>query len=255
MICRRAIIVSGDDDGTFCGLVVEYPGTGDSRDNVQLGDTRNHNAKLPFTFKRVFSKPGTYEAKAFGGRVSNAFGCRGSTSTTFVITPPPVVAVVPSGDPLEQLAREAQGNNPEAMYALANAFANQGKDVEAVKWFRSAMMLGHVKATNALGFMYEEGRGTPQNLSAAAEHYLQAMKKGNADAMVNRGFLYQKGLGVERNEPQAYFHFLLAAAYASDKETRDEATKLRNETAQKLTREQVQQAQAVADKFAREEIK
>lgn len=51
-----------------------------------------------------------------------------------------------------------------------------------------------VKVTNALGFMYDEGRGAPQNFAQANSLYLRAMKKGNADVLVNRGPMYANGV-------------------------------------------------------------
>ena len=124
-------------------------------------------------------------------------------------------------DELTELRRAAAGGDASAMYRLGNMAAQQGANADAVRWFRSASERGHVKANNALGFMYEEGRGVPQSFAQAGTYYLQAMKKGNADAMVNRGLLYAKGLGVTKDRVKAYMHFILAVANAQDQETRE----------------------------------
>lgn len=155
----------------------------------------------------------------------------------------------------EETRRAAEAGDPDAMYRLGNMAAQQGANVEAARWFRLASERNHVKATNALGFMYEEGRGVPQNFAQANSLYVRAMRRGNADAMVNRGLMYANGVGAAKDSIQAYMHFLLAVAYAADQDTHDAATKLRDEIVAKLSKQQLARGQAMADKFARTEIK
>lgn len=81
------------------------------------------------------------------------------------------------------------------------------------------------------------------------------MKKGNADVMVNRRPMYTHGMEVVKDSIQAYMHLLLAVAYAVDQETRDAATKLRDEVVAKLSKQQLARGRAMVDKFARIEIK
>lgn len=165
--------------------------------------------------------------------------------------PPPANPPEPSqiADDSEQIRRAAEAGDPDAMFQMGNIVAQTGNDVEAVRWFKSASNRGHVKATNALGFMYEEGRGTLQDHKEAAAWYRKAMMRGNPDAMVNRGILLLKGLGVTANKTQAYIHFSLGAAYATDPALRDEAAKLRDDAAKQLTPAQITAAQAEAKKL------
>ena len=155
----------------------------------------------------------------------------------------------------DEIRRAAEAGDVSAMYQAGNMAAQQGANVDAARWFRSASDRGHVKATNALGFLYEEGKGVPQNYAQANNLYLRAMKQGNADAMVNRGLMYANGLGMAKDSVQAYMHFLLGAAYAQDQDTRDVVVKLRNDTAAKLSKQQQTRGQVLADKFAQREIK
>ena len=155
----------------------------------------------------------------------------------------------------DEIRRAAEAGDVSAMYQVGNMAAQQGANVDAARWFRSASDRGHVKATNALGFLYEEGKGVPQNYAQANNLYLRAMKQGNADAMVNRGLMYANGFGVSKDPVQAYMHFLLGAAYAQDQETRDTVVKLRDETAAKLSKQQLARGQVMADKFAQRDIK
>lgn len=165
-----------------------------------------------------------------------------------------VSGTAPVADESEE-TRRAEGGDVDAMYRLGNALAQRGANVDAVRWFRQASDKGHVKATNSLGFMYEEGRGVPQNYEQASKLYLKAMKRGNPDAMVNRAILFARGQGVKKDPLQAYVHLLLAAAYAADQQTRDAAVKLKDEVAAKLSKQQITRGQVLADKFAKDEIK
>ncbi len=175
-----------------------------------------------------------------------------------------VVSVIPEvlafDQPPARVARVASAptadvKDPESMYQLANVLAQRGENVEAVRWFEKASAKGHAKASNALGFMYEEGRGVPQNFAKASALYLKAMKGGDAVAMTNRGLMILNGKGAKKDPQQAYMHFLLSAAYARDDAARDEANKLKEEVAATLTEPQISRGQTMADKFAKQEIK
>jgi hypothetical protein len=50
-------------------------------------------------------------------------------------------------------------------------------------------------------------------------------------------------------------HLLLAVAYAPDQESRDAAVKLKEEVAAKLSKQQISRGQALANKFAKDEIR
>jgi len=251
---ETAISFSGKTDSFFCGLVVSL-GDGPAK------EMRVTEKDIPLKIEHQYTTPGNYavtvEGKFIFRGLKTAPACGGNAISTpiLVTAAAPPASVQPVQDALGQLRREADAGNIDAMFRLGNVVAQQGNDVEAARWFRSASERGHVKATNALGFMYEKGRGVPQNFEQAGRLYFQAMKKGDADAMVNRGLMFAQGRGVDIDPVQAYMHFLLSAAYAQDKETRDAAVKLKDEVATKLSKQQIARGQAMADKFAKEEIK
>lgn len=158
-------------------------------------------------------------------------------------------------DETQQTRQAAESGNPEAMFQLANVLVQRGENVDAVRWFERASDIGHTKASNALGYMYNEGRGVPQNFVRASALYLRAMKGGDVDAMINRGLLILNGNGVNKDSQQAHMHFLLAAAYARDNDARNAAIKLKTDTEARLTKQQITRSQAMADKFAKEEMR
>lgn len=168
--------------------------------------------------------------------------------------PPLQLQVAPSG----KAPTGRQDTSPmdaEGMFLTGDSFAQRGDFVEAVRWFERASNKGHVQATNALGFFYEQGKGVPQNFAKAAATYLRAMKAGDPTAMLNRGSMYLNGRGVNKDPQSAYMHFLLASAYARDDETRQASQKLKEEVEATLTKQQVAKGQSMADKFAKDEIK
>jgi hypothetical protein len=252
-----SISFAGSTANLYCGLVVSF-GDGNER------EIRVAEKDVPVRISHQYMAAGTYTISAKGKLLvrglRTATACEGNPQLVQVA----VVQASPGSaatagqlsapDDAATLQRAATGGDTDAMYRLGNLLANRGENAEAVRWFRSAAESGHVKATNALGFMYEEGRGVPQNYREAHSLYFAAIKKRDPDAMVNRGLMFAKGLGVAADQLQAYVHFLLAAAYAKDNETRTEAVRLRDEAAGKLSPPQINQGQALADKFAREEL-
>ena len=58
---------------------------------------------------------------------------------------------------------------------------------EAFNWFKQAADQGYAPAETAVGQMYIEGRGVPQNFSAGEEHLLRAAAKGFPNAQLSLG--------------------------------------------------------------------
>ena len=54
-----------------------------------------------------------------------------------------------------------------------------------------------------LGFMYQEGRGVPQDDAEAAKWYRKAAERGNAHSQTNLGSMYQEGRGVSQHDAEA----------------------------------------------------
>ncbi len=70
---------------------------------------------------------------------------------------------------------------------------------------------GHIDAINMVGRCCDMGWGTPENPTAAAEHFRRAADSGHAWAQYNLGHLYLDGRGVERDRGLAYSYYLRAA--------------------------------------------
>jgi TPR repeat protein len=121
-------------------------------------------------------------------------------------------------------------------------------DAKAVTWLRLAADQGDAAAQFRLGLVYSEGQGVPQDHAEAAKWYRLAADQRHPQAQYNLGLLYATGEGVEQDHVRAHMWFNLAVAQfpASDARYRTAAVNRRDVMANKLTREQVAEAQKLA---------
>jgi Sel1 repeat-containing protein len=76
--------------------------------------------------------------------------------------------------------------------------------MQAVDWYRKSAEQGNALGQERLAFMYERGRGLPQDETLAVEWYRKAATQGNAGAQVNLGSMYEHGRGsLVQDEKQA----------------------------------------------------
>ena len=93
--------------------------------------------------------------------------------------------------------------------------------------------------------MYNEGQGVPQDYAEAANWYRRAAEQGDAPPQFLLGLMYEKGRGVPQDFIQAHMWLNLAASRSSG-ETRDEAAKIRDFLAARMTPDQIAEAQRLA---------
>jgi len=120
--------------------------------------------------------------------------------------------------------KAAEQGNSVAQDALGDLYYN-GQGVpqdytQAALWYRKAAEQGNSVAQDALGDLYYNGQGVPQDYTQAALWYRKAAEQGDAEAQDALGDLYNNGRGVPRDYAEAYFWYDLAAAgeNASDEE-------------------------------------
>jgi TPR repeat protein len=82
----------------------------------------------------------------------------------------------------------------------------------AAVWYRRAAELGHARAQNDLGWLYQNGWGVPRDNAQALHWYRLAATQGDAFAQVNIGWMYQNGRGAPRDYVEAMRWYRLAAA-------------------------------------------
>jgi uncharacterized protein len=93
---------------------------------------------------------------------------------------------------------------------------------------------GNAMAQTYVGFMFQNGRGLPQNYVAAADWYRAASEQGVPVAQFQLGLMYDKGHGVPQDYVLAYKWLNVATARATPHE-REYWVRIRDAVASKLT--------------------
>jgi uncharacterized protein len=101
---------------------------------------------------------------------------------------------------------------------------------------------GAAVAQTYIGYMYQDGLGVPRDYAVAASWLNQAAQQGEPTAQFLFGLLCDKGFGVRQDWVQAEVWLNLAASRASEKQ-RDYWRRVRDAVAQKLTLNQLAEAQ------------
>ena len=104
----------------------------------------------------------------------------------------------------EELQTQATQGSADAQTALGEMYA-QGRGVpqdyaKARQWFEKAAIQGHAEAQYNLGLLYAQGHSVPQDYVKARQWWEKAAAQGYARAQNNLGTLYTQGQGV----PQDY---------------------------------------------------
>lgn len=126
----------------------------------------------------------------------------------------------------------ADRGDAKAQYKLAFMF-ERGRgapqdQAEAVKWFRKAARQGHARAQYSLAVRIARGQGTRKNDSQAVKWFRKAAEQGHAKAQYSLGLRYSQGKGVPKNIVLAYMWWSLAAldGHLKADAFRDSATKI-----------------------------
>lgn len=128
-------------------------------------------------------------------------------------------------------------------YQLGRALDKAEKYTGALDWYRKAADQGYAPAQNALGGMYEHGRGfLQQDYVEAMKWYRKAADKGHASGQYSVGLMYRDQMGVPQDNQEASKWFRLAATHGhgAAKHTLEELEKkeeLEKETIEKEERE------------------
>ena len=104
---------------------------------------------------------------------------------------------------------------------------------------------GEPSAQTYLGFMFETGRGVPQNYTDAAMWYRRAAEQGDSLAQYSLGLLYDRGFGVPQDIIEAAKWLNLATAGAP-RNAREARARIRDAVTTKMTRGEIAQARLKA---------
>jgi len=122
---------------------------------------------------------------------------------------------MPEHDSINKLLASARSGDVQAMYDLAEAYANgtlvRKDDGQALLWYRRAAELGHADATSDVGKMYFLGRGVPQDDKEALAWIQKAVELGSVKAQSNLGVFYYLGRAIVKDLEEARKWFTKAA--------------------------------------------
>jgi uncharacterized protein len=135
----------------------------------------------------------------------------------------------------------ASGAEASALSAGERAYARHNY-VRAAPLLLAEAERGSPTAQAYIGYMYQYGLGVPQNYIVAAGWLNQAAWQGEPTAQFLLGLLFDKGFGVPQDWVQAEVWLILAASQAAGQQ-RDFWARVRDGVAQKLTLDQLAQAQ------------
>ena len=128
---------------------------------------------------------------------------------------------------------------------FVNATGVERDYAEAAKWYQLAADHGNVSAQFGLADMYIAGEGIAQDYEKAGKLYLSAAKQGNSEAQYNIGEMFAAGYGVQQNFILAYLWSEISAQTATVFH-RGRATRNRDQIAEQMSEEQVNQAKVFA---------
>ena len=142
--------------------------------------------------------------------------------------------------------KSAANNNDAHAQTMLGSFYSEGLGVkqdilEAVRWYKMAAVQGYSIAQYNLGVMYANGQGVIQDYAEAVRWYKLAAAQGDAEAQSNLGLMYLNGQGVLQNNVQAHMWFNISAVKGGNI-----SVKNREVVANKMTTEQIAQAQRLA---------
>ena len=101
---------------------------------------------------------------------------------------------------------------------------------------------GEAAAQHALGFLYSDGLGVPQDHVEAAGWYRRAAEQGHATAQHALGVMYYDGLGVPQDYVEAHIWLNLAASQLTG-QSRERAVAVRDALAELITSAELREAQ------------
>lgn len=126
---------------------------------------------------------------------------------------------------------------------------NRQDYVAASRAFIPLAERGNAAAQSYLGYMFETGRGVPQNYTEAAMWYRRAAEQGDSLAQYSLGLLYDRGQGVPRDiiEASKWLNLSTAAAPPRAQEAR---ARIRDAVTTKMTRGELAEARLRALEWA-----
>ncbi len=111
----------------------------------------------------------------------------------------------------------------------------------ALEEWRPLAEQGDAKPQNALGVLYRDGKGVPQDFREALRWFRLAAEQGHVGGQYNLGMMNENGRGVPQDYIQAHMWVILAAA-----QRHENARRARDRLAARMTPAQLADSQRLA---------
>ena len=148
---------------------------------------------------------------------------------------------------LYEFKRSANKGNASAQFALGVLYMkDRGAPQDykkALKWFSISAKQGNAFGLYAIGLMYDQGNGLPMDHEEAVNWYTKSAEHGFTDAQIKLGFIYSDyaSSGVPHDKIKAHMWF-----YIADLKGNEMAHDLSRMTSNKMTPQQIAEAQKLA---------
>lgn len=151
----------------------------------------------------------------------------------------------------EVKSRPQASSNPSGGTLKDGVDAYNRRDYQtALKIFRPLAEQGDALAQNNLGLMYMRGNGLwLLDYPEALKWYTKSAEQGCSPGMAGLGDMYNWGWGVSQDYVEAYKWYILASSNPLNKEDSDRIIKTRYTLANKMTREQIAEAEKRASEW------
>ena len=143
----------------------------------------------------------------------------------------------------------ASGAKADALSSGKRAFLRHDY-VRAASLLAVEAARGSPVAQTYLGYMYQYGLGVPKDYVLATSWLHQAAQQGEPTGQFLLGLLFDKGFGVPQDWVAAEVWLILAAAHAGGTRQQEYFGRVRDGVAQKLTLNQLADAQRQASAWA-----
>lgn len=138
-------------------------------------------------------------------------GAHGVSMARSAPAPAPVAAAHPQASPLDRLSALAMKGDARAQVLVGLRYL-ESNDKLAADWLTRAAAQNDAVAQNALGALYQKGRGVTADMGAATRLYQAAAARGNRHAMSNLAMLYAGAGGGAANFAEAARWFQRSAS-------------------------------------------
>ena len=138
-------------------------------------------------------------------------GAHGVSMARSTPAPAPVATAHPQAAPLDRLSALAMKGDAHAQVLVGLKYL-ESNDKLAADWLTRAAAQNDAVAENALGALYQKGRGVTADIGAATRLYQAAAARGNRHAMSNLAMLYAGAGGGAANFAEAARWFQRSAS-------------------------------------------